>query len=185
MHRSEINDNWWTIPPERSLKNDEEQRVFLSPLALTLIGAKRGYICPGEPDMPISENSVAHHVRRKVSNTGKISYYGLPRWTPHDLRRTFGTGVIRLGATREIMEAILGHTIPGVAGVYNRHKYDPEKKKWSLKWSTWLEKILNITTTGTEKKSAVNKSKAEVARKRQRKSPKGSGLARTASPKKQ
>jgi hypothetical protein len=44
----------------------------------------------------------------------------------------------------EIMNAILGHQIVGVAGVYNRHKYDAEKLKWSTIWAEHLQRQLGI-----------------------------------------
>ena len=27
-------------------------------------------------------------------------------------------------------EAVLGHILPGVEGVYNRHQYDTERRQW-------------------------------------------------------
>lgn len=38
----------------------------------------------------------------------------IPRWTPHDLRRTVRTGVSRLQCPNEVAEAVLGHTRGGV-----------------------------------------------------------------------
>jgi len=140
---------WWTIPAERRKDNKGgEHRVYLTPFAMSLVSdweALDGYIFPGvDLEKPITENSVAYHVRRDVPATEKIPYYGLPRWTPHDLRRTCGTGIVRLGGRMEIMDAILGHQIVGVAGVYNRHKYDAEKLEWSTIWAEHLQRQLGI-----------------------------------------
>ena len=33
----------------------------------------------------------------------------------------------RVGVKREIAERVLGHAIPGVEGVYDRHHYDEQK----------------------------------------------------------
>jgi integrase len=48
-------------------------------------------------------------------------------WTPHDLRRTARSLMSRAGVTSEHAERVLGHVIPGVEGIYNRHAYESEK----------------------------------------------------------
>ena len=46
-------------------------------------------------------------------------------WRLHDLRRTVSTRMNELGlAEPHVIEAILGHTVKGVAGVYNRAKHE-------------------------------------------------------------
>ena len=52
----------------------------------------------------------------------------IDHWTIHDLRRTLATGLNELGIEPHIADAILGHTVKGVAGVYNRAKYEGQKK---------------------------------------------------------
>ncbi|MGE3548993.1 MAG: tyrosine-type recombinase/integrase [Geobacter sp.] len=127
---------WWTIPKERRQGNKGgEHRIYLSPQAMQLIGDRKGFIFPGDTDnSSISANSVNHHVRRSVPATGKTPYYGLPRWTPHDLRRTCGTGIRRCGGSRDDMDLILGHVAGGVTGVYDRHTGEAEKERWLTAW---------------------------------------------------
>jgi len=48
-------------------------------------------------------------------------------WTLHDLRRTARSLMARAGITDVVAERVLGHAIPGVEGVYNRHNYFDEK----------------------------------------------------------
>jgi hypothetical protein len=52
------------------------------------------------------------------------------------------TGLASLGAPQEHIEAIQNHAIPGVAGIYNRYKYDKEKQLWLNKWAQHLGKLL-------------------------------------------
>ena len=52
----------------------------------------------------------------------------IPHWTVHDLRRTLATGLNELGIEPHIVEAVLGHVVKGVAGVYNRAKHEAAKK---------------------------------------------------------
>jgi integrase len=47
-------------------------------------------------------------------------------WVIHDLRRTARSLMSRAGVQREIAERVLGHTIAGVEGVYDRHSYRNE-----------------------------------------------------------
>lgn len=41
------------------------------------------------------------------------------RWTLHDLRRTLSTRLNDAGVPPHVVEALLAHEVPGVAGVYN------------------------------------------------------------------
>jgi integrase len=59
---------------------------------------------------------------------------GVTGWRIHDLRRTVATGMNELGTEPHIVEAILGHTIKGVAGVYNRAKYEAGKRAALEAW---------------------------------------------------
>lgn len=45
----------------------------------------------------------------------------------HDLRRTARSLMSRAGVRPDIAERVLGHEIPGVEGVYDRHHYAEEK----------------------------------------------------------
>ena len=49
--------------------------------------------------------------------------------TPHDLRRTHGTTITRLGFGREAMNRIQNHREGGIADVYDQHSYEPENKR--------------------------------------------------------
>ncbi len=44
-----------------------------------------------------------------------------------DLRRSARTLLAAMGCPGDVAESVLGHMIPGVAGVYNRHQYDAER----------------------------------------------------------
>ncbi|WP_243372893.1 integrase arm-type DNA-binding domain-containing protein [Geotalea sp. SG265] len=77
LHSDEINDKWWTIPAERS-KNGKPHTIYLSNMALELIGNKKGFIFesprpikPAEPDgestpKPMDENALAKAVRNNI-----------------------------------------------------------------------------------------------------------------------
>lgn len=53
------------------------------------------------------------------------------QWRVHDASRTLATGLQRLGGRFEVTEAVLNHvsgSLSGVAGVYQRHGWGPEKR---------------------------------------------------------
>jgi integrase len=52
---------------------------------------------------------------------------GMPHWMLHDLRRTARSLMSRGGVSSEHAERVMGHAIPGVEGVYDRHSYREEK----------------------------------------------------------
>lgn len=69
----------------------------------------------------------------------------LQPWRLHDLRRTFATNMQRLGVRFEVTEALLNHVSgarSGVAGVYQRHSWGPEKKEAIRLWDERLRRML-------------------------------------------
>jgi len=160
MQWSEIEGDWWTIPFDRIKTRNHRQenhRVFLSPLAKRLIGQNPGYskyvFIGSRPGVPIAEKALSHLVNKKTEGgrtmrdgsvtTARHPYFGLPRWTPHDLRRTAATRLSELGCTDEAIDAILNHAKSGVISVYNLNKYDKEKKEWLTTWGNHLSTLLN------------------------------------------
>ncbi|MGD9687325.1 MAG: tyrosine-type recombinase/integrase [Desulfobacter sp.] len=171
MAWNEIDEKWWTIPPERIKTRNHRQeshRVFLTSLALRIIGPNPGYsdyVFPGPAIInqdtqqavfpPLQRKALSHMVcderagGRPAGNGEKTAtmaeYFGLLRWTPHDLRRTAATKLSELGCPDEIIDAILNHSKKGVIGIYNRNKYDKEKQEWLTKWSNYLEGLVKVT----------------------------------------
>jgi integrase len=73
----------------------------------------------------------------------------LENWTPHDLRRTFYSGLQRLGFSIEVAEACVNHkggTLSGVAKVYGRHQYLAEKTAAFEAWARHVSRLVNVDT---------------------------------------
>lgn len=66
---------------------------------------------------------------------------GIDHWTSHDLRRTAGTGLARLGCSRVIQDRMLNHIDSSVSGIYDRHNYDNEAREWWQRWADHLDKL--------------------------------------------
>jgi hypothetical protein len=48
----------------------------------------------------------------------------------------------RAGVSSDIAERVLGHVIPGVAGVYDRHNYTAEKRDALQRLAAEIAKII-------------------------------------------
>lgn len=75
----------------------------------------------------------------------------IPHWTFHDLRRTCATGMAQIGQSEVVIEAVLNHVSgvrSGVAGTYNRHAYNEERKAALAAWSTHVMQIVTGNPTG-------------------------------------
>ncbi|MGA7664961.1 MAG: integrase family protein [Pseudolabrys sp.] len=70
----------------------------------------------------------------------------LPRmtsWVIHDLRRTARSLMSRAGVRPDISERIMGHAIPGIEGVYDRHSYSEEKADGLNRLASLVGQIIN------------------------------------------
>jgi integrase len=150
LRRTELQDDAFTLPPERT-KNAIEHTVPLSEPARAIIAAQplrqgsngkvRDFIF-GYADGPFSGWTGS----RKLLNARIERAAGkpLPHWTPHDLRRSFATHASKLGIQPHVIEAILNHVSgfrAGVAGIYNLNPYDAEKR---TALATWADHLLSI-----------------------------------------
>ncbi|CAH6969595.1 Site-specific integrase [Vibrio crassostreae] len=135
----------WTVPPENNKTKKKDQSKGQSgeikrpippqlvPMIQTLIKESRnGYIL-GEMKTAEAVSAWGGSVWKLVSHDEK--------WTFHDLRRTVATGMNDLGVHPHIVESMLGHSIAGVAGIYNRSHYLREKKDALEVWIAKLESL--------------------------------------------
>ena len=76
--------------------------------------------------------------RRRGDDPSRVT---LPPWVNHDLRRTLRTGLSKLRIDRDIREAVLAHTRPGVEGVYDRHDYLDEKQDALERWAFYVRNL--------------------------------------------
>ena len=63
-------------------------------------------------------------------------------WTIHDLRRTVGTGLGKLGISRFIIARVLNHADRTVTGIYDRYEYLNEKRHALDAWGQYLENLI-------------------------------------------
>jgi integrase len=64
-------------------------------------------------------------------------------WVIHDLRRSARSLMSRAGVRPDIAERVMGHAIPGVEGIYDRHSYRDEKADALRRLAALIETILH------------------------------------------
>jgi len=140
LHWSEIDfDRALIVLPPARTKNGLRHEVPLSPMALAIL-RKRWSGDAGEGnDGPVFPSLGWSHAKTKLD--AKLA---LAPWRIHDLRRTCATGIAELGVLPHIVEAVLNHVSghkAGVAGTYNRARYEAETRNALELWASHIEKI--------------------------------------------
>jgi integrase len=129
MMWTEINEDVWTIPASR-YKTGRDHVVPLSAAAQAIIvsqSASGPRVFPGRHGAALS--------------TGRNA--GLAPWTVHDLRRTSRSLMSRAEVRPDIAERVLGHAIPGIRGVYDRHEFIAEKRDALERLAALIDRIVN------------------------------------------
>jgi integrase len=157
---SEILEREIALPGERT-KNHRPHIIPLSDPARAILSARpRRTTADGKPRdlvFGIGDGPFSGWSKSKEALDARLEEAAgqpLPHWTPHDLRRSFATHAGELGIQPHIIEAVLNHISghkAGVAGIYNRAAYEPEKRAALARWAdqllSWVEgRKSNVTT---------------------------------------
>jgi integrase len=127
----------WTLAAERS-KNHSAHVLLLPPLAreiLTAVQRSEGGCVFGPPRLGFKRwAQMKSELDRRLGD--KVA-----AWRVHDLRRSAATGMADLGVLPHVVEALLNHRSghrSGVAGIYNRARYDRESAAALTRWGEHL-----------------------------------------------
>jgi integrase len=134
-----VDGEWRIATAPREKSNPGSLR--LPPMALDIIAAQprilgTGYIFAGHGGGPFA----AYHYKKKID--AKLPE-ATPPWVIHDLRRTARSLLSRAGVPPHVAERVSGHTIAGVEGIYDRHRYGDEKADALVKLAALIERIVN------------------------------------------
>jgi integrase len=144
MRAEEIDGDTWTIPAER-YKTGVPNVVPLTSEARRWIGDREaGFLFSSNGGKRAfngysKAKSQLDRVTAQERKRAKLKV--MPRWTLHDLRRTARSLMARAGVPSEVAEQVLGHKIPGVRGVYDRHNYADEKREALEKLAALIGKV--------------------------------------------
>jgi integrase len=159
MTWAEIDGETWTISAER-YKTRLDHAVPLTKAVRDLIGRKpaprRGpHGRSIEPGPFVFSTAFGHKAfsgyssaKRRLDKKlaelrAKAGREPMANWTLHDLRRSARSLMSRAGVPSDNAERVLGHVIPGVRGVYDRHAYLDEKRDALDRLAALVATILN------------------------------------------
>ncbi len=130
----------WELPGART-KSGRPHFVPLTRLALGLIGEDDGheYVFHRPDGSPIPVNTVSHAMWRHRKTLG----FEANPVTVHDLRRSFASGLSKLGIERLVISKLLAHAEGGVTQIYDRWDYWERKQ---LAMESWAEQLQAIIT---------------------------------------
>jgi integrase len=130
MRWQDLESGWWTMPGRPvngwpGTKNGQSHRVCLpQPVQAILHELNHGELSGFVFDTGNGPPRELHGSMRTICKMLKLE-----RTTPHDLRRTHGTMITRLGFGRDAMNRIQNHREGGIADVYDQHKYAEENQR--------------------------------------------------------
>jgi integrase len=137
MKWSEISGGTWVIPADRT-KSGRELRVFLTKTAQTILNSiPRIEGC--DHVFGVSGASGAFGYSKGKSRLDEVAK--IKPWRLHDLRRTFRSGLGKLGVVKEVGERCLNHAQGGLVEIYDQHKYAAEMAD---AWQRWERHVLKV-----------------------------------------
>ncbi|MBD2826795.1 tyrosine-type recombinase/integrase [Xenorhabdus szentirmaii] len=130
--------NIWRVPQKHSKSGKEIIRPIPSNfknwlLLLNQSTRNKGYIIGFE----MEQKTVSTNITRVWKRLNHKE-----RWTAHDMRRVLATNLSDNGFEHNVVEQLLGHTIRGVAGIYNRSQYMDRKREALYWWVDYLNSLI-------------------------------------------
>jgi integrase len=135
-------DGVWTIPAATAREKTTAGALKLPEAALAIIRAQ----------LQLGDNP---HVFASRYRNGPFDSFGpamlkfraklpdMPAFTVHDLRRTGRSLMSRAGVAPDLAERVLGHAIPGVRGIYDRHSFASEKANALVRLAALIDSIVH------------------------------------------
>ena len=143
----------WVVPAER-VKNGVQHSIPLSRWAQSIIAELPRFVGSDLVFTTTGTTSVSGYSRFKRALDDAVTELNggtpIPAWTLHDRRRSAASGMAKLGIALPVIERILNHisgpSFGGVAGIYQRHSFDDEKR---VALEAWAQHLLSLDTTGS------------------------------------
>ncbi|MDE9534785.1 tyrosine-type recombinase/integrase [Xenorhabdus bovienii] len=142
--------NIWIVPPTNHKTGRKTKKPIIRPITpiakelieqakkINLGGSYLFVVSNGKPFSRGSYTNIVNTLNKKMANN--LSDY--THWSIHDLRRTMRTGVSEL-TSPHVAEIMIGHKLPGVWQVYDKHTYLNEQREAYERWWDKLTKIVS------------------------------------------
>jgi integrase len=136
-------------------KNHRPHEIYLSALAVTLLQSVKRiagshYLFTTNGTAPVTSWS---RVKRdldqamlRLARQERGEDFTIPPFRIHDVRRTASTGMHAIGVPPHVVEAVIGHVSgfkSGVAGVYNAHAYESERRAALSRWADHIQSVIS------------------------------------------
>jgi integrase len=148
MRWEDIKDEEWHIPSNKREKSTAGSLV-LPREVLDVINAQPRFASNPHIFAGLGARPIGGLGRRKLAFDRQAGL--TTNWTIHDLRRTARSLMARAGVRPDIAERVLGHSIRGVEGVYDRHSYREEKAKALIALAAVIHNILRPANANVAK----------------------------------
>lgn len=147
---------WWTIPKSLTKSRRFSIRFYAPPLAWSLLREPGdiGYVFHTDGEPP-SKELLSHTVARLRRGA---------EWRAQDFRRTAATLMAQNGISRFIVKQVLGHVDSSVTAVYDRYRYDPEKREAIVVLAWELRRIIRSSPTSTRRAHAPTSPRRRLPR---------------------
>ena len=137
MNWSEVADDIWSIPAERT-KTGNEHRAPLGVLALDILEAQPRYagtdlVFPGRGLRPLSGWTQILRPMKEALGDQKFAF--------HALRRSYRTGLTRIGVDFDLAELMIAHARSDLHRRYDHSDRWAERDAAQSKWEAYLANV--------------------------------------------
>lgn len=139
--KAQIEVPWWTVPAIfMKGKKAGPHGVPLVPEMVRLLGrlpkASEGWVhgSGGPSEVPLVNYNAEFQKAHKIAEIGDLR--------PHDLRSTVASGIVRLGFSPDIADAVLAHIVGSkISRTYVDHGYEYQKWEALVAWAREMTRI--------------------------------------------
>ena len=97
-----------------------------------------------QANKPIRADSIQRPLKEALPKLKTLPF------TPHDLRRSFATGLAEMQCPDILISLALNHTVRGITSIYNRYSYADELREWIEKWGAHIEALTDKPAKSTK-----------------------------------
>ncbi|MCY1286647.1 Prophage integrase IntS [compost metagenome] len=148
----------WTIPPEKNKVRKKVRRSVVRPLipevipyineAIALSKSKRLLFTQDDAPLALGNGATLSMPYSVMKNARRHFGVDMDHWSFHDLRKTARSNwSILLPEQPHVAEKMLGHSLQGMQGVYDRYDYLEEQ---AAAYRAWWQLLTGITAVAPE-----------------------------------